>query len=349
MAGLAIGRVSPDPYVGAVVVKNNKIIAKGYHGEVATPHAESWALKKAGEKARGATLYVNLEPCCHYGNNPPCADLILSCGIKEVVVAMQDPNPLVNGKGIKKLRKHGVKVRVGLLEKQAKLLNEVFIKNITTSLPFVVLKEAQTLDGKIATRTGNSRWVSSVDTQKFAHSLRNVYDAILCGVNTVLLDDPKLTTRLAIKIKNPIRIILDSKARTPLNSNVLNVKEARTIIVVGPKAPKKKVKAIEAKGAEVLKINALNGKINVQMLLKKLGKMKITSVLVEGGGEVAASFLEKGLVDKAHFIFAPKIFGGRDAKTGVEGTGVKLPSQALMLKDLEVSRLGPDILISGYF
>src|SRR3989339_1553223 len=230
LAKTAEGRTTPDPMVGAVLVKDGRIISIGYHGEVATPHAEAWAIQKAGKEARGTTLYVNLEPCAHHGNNPPCAELIVNSGLKEVVVSMKDPNPLVNGKGFKILKKHGVKVRFGLLDKEAQRLNEVFVKFITTRKPFVVLKSALTIDGKIATRTGASRWVAGPASLHFAHRLRNYYDAILVGVNTILIDNPKLTTRLVEKIKNPIRIVLDSLARTPLNANVMKVKEARTII-----------------------------------------------------------------------------------------------------------------------
>jgi len=349
LARSAQGRTSPDPLVGAVIVKSGRIISVGYHGEVTTPHAEGWAIDKAEERVKGATIYVNLEPCSHFGNNPPCVDLIIKSGIKEVVVSMKDPNPLVNGQGFRKLKRAGVKVRVGLLAAEAKKLNEVFVKYITTGLPFVALKSAMTLDGKIATRTGASRWVAGKESLKFAHELRNLYDAILVGIGNVLIDDPKLTTRLVKKIKNPIRIVLDTHGRTPLKAEVLKTDEARTIIAVGKSVPKSKIAAFEKKGAQVLVCPAAKGKINLTALLKKLVEMNITSVLVEGGGEINASFLEAGLVDKAHFIIAPKIFGGRSAKTGVEGEGVSFPAQAKWLKEISQQRLGEDFLISGYF
>lgn len=348
LAKSAEGRTTPDPMVGAILVKGGRIISIGYHGEVATPHAEAWAIQKAGQEAKGATLYVNLEPCAHHGNNPPCANLIVNSGVKEVVVSMKDPNPLVNGKGLIILKKHGIKVRFGLLDKEALRLNEVFVKYITNRKPFVVLKSALTIDGKIATRTGASRWVAGPASLHFAHRLRNYYDAILVGVNTILIDNPKLTTRLVEKIKTPIRIVLDSMARTPINANVMNVKEARTIIVVSPAAPKKRVEALRKRGAEVMKVDSRNSKIDIRQLMRKLGAMKITSILLEGGGEVNASFIEAGEVDKAHFIIVPKIFGGRDAKTSVEGLGVKLPSQAKWLKQVHVDRLDGDILVTGY-
>lgn len=348
LAKSAEGRTTPDPLVGAVLVKEGRIVSMGYHGEVTTPHAEAWAIQKAGREARGTTLYINLEPCCHYGNNPPCTDLIIRSGVRKVIASMKDPNPLVNGKGFRILRRHGIKVGVGLLGEEAKRLNEVFVKYITTQKPFVVLKTAMTLDGKIATRTGASRWVAGPESRKFAHHLRNVYDAILVGVNTVLVDNPKLTVRLVKKVKNPVRIVLDAYAWTPLVADVLG-KGARTIIVVGQKAPKKKVKALQKKGAEVLRVPAPKGLVDLKILMRKLAGMGITSLLVEGGGEVNASFLEAGLVDKAHFIIAPKVFGGREAKTPVEGEGIKIPSQARHLKNVQVSRSGDGILISGYF
>lgn len=349
LAKSAEGRITPDPMVGAVLVKGGRIISIGYHGEVATPHAETWAIQKAGSEAKGATLYVNLEPCAHHGNNPPCADLIVKAGIRQVIASMQDPNPLVNGKGFKILKRHGVKVKVGLLAKEAKDLNEVFIKYITSKKPFVVLKSALTIDGKIATYTGASHWVAGPAALRFAHHLRNYYDAILVGVNTVLVDNPKLTTRLVKKIKNPIRIVLDALARTPLSANILKIKAARTIIVVSPHAPKKRVECLKNKGAEILTIESRRSKIDVRKLMRKLGAMQITSLLVEGGGEVNASFLEAGEVDKAHFIIVPKIFGGREAKTAVEGQGVHQPSQAIWLKKVSIARLGGDILVTGYF
>ncbi|KPJ67609.1 hypothetical protein AMJ44_07250, partial [candidate division WOR-1 bacterium DG_54_3] len=291
LAKSAEGRTSPDPLVGAVLVKGGRILSMGYHGEVTTPHAEAWAIDKAGEGAKGAILYLNLEPCCHYGNNPPCARLIVKAGIKEVFVAMKDPNPLVNGRGFRYLKQHGVKVKVGLLEEEARRLNEAFIKYITTKRPFVVLKSAMTVDGKIATRTGDSRWVAGIDARRYAHHMRNIYDAILIGVGTVLIDNPKLTVRLVKRIKNPIRIVLDAYARTPLKAKILNTRGAKTIVVVGPKASKKRLKALQRKGAEVLKINAPGGLIDIKVLMKRLGKRQITSLLIEGGGEVAASAL----------------------------------------------------------
>ncbi|MBN3033205.1 MAG: bifunctional diaminohydroxyphosphoribosylaminopyrimidine deaminase/5-amino-6-(5-phosphoribosylamino)uracil reductase RibD [Candidatus Saganbacteria bacterium] len=348
LAKSAEGRTTPDPMVGAVLVKGGRIISVGYHGEVATPHAEAWAIQKAGEATKGATLYVNFEPCAHYGNNPPCAHLIVNAGVKEVVVATKDPNPLVNGRGLKLLQQGGVKVRVGLLEDEARQMNEVFIRAITKKTPFVLMKSAITLDGKIATRTGASRWVAGPTSLRFAHHLRNLYDSILVGVGTVLIDNPKLNVRLVKKIKNPVRIVLDANARTPLRARVLSGGQ-RTIIVAGPQAPRSRVKALQAKGAEMLTVPAPDGKIDLKRLMKELYKMKITSVMVEGGGEVNASFIEAGLVDKAIITIAPKFFGGRAAKTNVEGNGIAFPAQARRLKKIHIERQDEDIIISGYF
>jgi diaminohydroxyphosphoribosylaminopyrimidine deaminase/5-amino-6-(5-phosphoribosylamino)uracil reductase len=348
LARSAEGITSPDPMVGAVIVKEGKIISVGYHGEFASPHAETWAIQKAEQDVRGATLYLNLEPCSHYGNNPPCVNTIIKSEIKEVVCSMKDPNPLVNGKGFNTLVKHGVKVRVGLLEKEARRLNEVFVKYITTKLPFVVLKTALTLDGKIATRTGASRWVAGEESLRFAHRLRNLYDSILVGVNTILIDNPRLTVRRVKKVKNPVRVVLDSFARTPLSANVLS-SEAKTIIAVGPRATRKKCAALREKGAEIIELPAKAGMIDVKRLLKKLGEMNLTSLLLEGGGEVNASFLSAGMVDKGFFFIAPKIFGGAEAKTPVEGKGVAKPSAAIRLKDVFHQMVGEDLLIEGYF
>lgn len=348
LAHSAEGRTTPDPMVGAVLVKGGRIISMGYHGEVTTPHAEAWAIQKAEEKAKGATLYVNLEPCCHYGNNPPCTDRIIKAGIGKVIVSMKDPNPLVSGKGFKLLKRHGVKVQIGLLEEEAKQLNEVFIKYITTKRPFVALKTAMTLDGKIATRTGASRWVAGEESLRRAHHLRNVYDAILVGVGTVLIDNPKLNVRRVKKVKDPIRIVLDAHARTPKRADVLKAKGSKTIIIVGPKAHKSRIDDLKKTGAEIMVVKAPKGKIDMKDLMKQLAKMKITSILIEGGGEVGASAIEAGVVDKAYFFIVPKIFGGRDAKTPVEGLGVKTPAQAKHLKRVHEERVGEDFLITGY-
>lgn len=341
LAALSLGRVSPDPMVGAVLTKNHKIIATGYHEKFASPHAEAWALDKAKEKAQGSTLYINLEPCAHFGNNPPCVDYIIQSKIKRVVCAMSDPNPLVNGKGIAQLRKAGIKVEVGLLEKEAKKLNEVFIKHITTGLPFVVLKCAMTLDGKIASRSGDSKWISSDESLRFAHMLRSQSDAIIVGINTVLQDNPLLTTR-KVKGKNPLRIILDSQAKTPLNAKVILDKSTPTVIATSKAAPPNKVKALKKAGAQIIYTT------NLKKIIQELGASQINSVLIEGGGEVAYSALAQKIVDKIYFIVAPKIVGGREAKSPVEGKGLNKIAHSIKIKGLRPLPCGQDIILEGY-
>jgi diaminohydroxyphosphoribosylaminopyrimidine deaminase / 5-amino-6-(5-phosphoribosylamino)uracil reductase len=348
MALKAKGVTSPDPLVGAVIVKNNRIIASGYHAYMGTPHAESWALSKAGEKAKGSTLYVNLEPCCHYGNTPPCTDYIIRAGIKKVVSAMQDPNPLVAGKGHKQLEKAGIKVVKNILNEEALKINEAFIKHITTKRPFVILKSALSLDGKIANSRGDSKWISSLKARKFTHQLRNEIDAVMVGIGTVLKDNPKLTVRLVKKVRNPIRIILDSEAKIPLNSKILNTKVARTILVISRSVNYKKLVKLENMGVEILTVKSKNGKLDLAQLMDKLGKMKITSVLVEGGAKISASALEHKIVDKIIYVIAPKIIGGHCSIGAIAGIGANTTRQAIKLFNICYKKIGSDILIEGY-
>ena len=342
----ALGRTSPNPLVGAVVVKDGKIIAEGWHRQAGTPHAEIHALNMAGELAQGATLYVTLEPCSHFGRTPPCVNRIIESGIKKVVAAMKDPNPKVAGRGFEILRNAGVEVEIGLLEAEARRLNEVFLKFITEKLPFVTLKFASSLDGKIATATGESQWISCEESRKFAHKLRDLNDAILVGVGTVLADNPSLTTRL-VEGKNPVRVIVDSTARTPLDSKVVIDKSARTIIAVTENAPNEKISMLKSHGVEI--ITAGDGeRVDLKILMKKLAEMEITSVLVEGGGKIHFSMLNAGLVDKIYAFIAPKIIGGKNALTAVEGAGFEKLSDAIELKNFTAEKLGDDILLSGY-
>ena len=348
LAGKVSGLTSPDPCVGAVIVKDNKVISCGYHDKFTAPHAEHYAIKKAGKRARGATLYINLEPCCHYGNNPPCADLVVRSGIKRVVAAMQDPNPLVNGKGFKILKKSGVKVEFGLLEKEAKRLNEFFIKHITTGSPFVILKLAQTLDGKIATRTGDSRWISNEKSRQYVHEIRSKVDAIMVGIGTVLKDNPMLSARKGKKvIKEPYKIIIDPLAQIPLISKVLK-DPSKAIIVSTKKAPSKKIEALNALGVRVILPPTRDGIIILKNVFKTLGSENITSVLIEGGGNTAALAIEQKVVDKVMFFIAPKIIGGKDALTPVEGYGIKDMKKAVSLKEVGITRFDDDIMVEGY-
>lgn len=342
----AEGRTSPNPLVGAVIVKDGKIIAEGWHRQAGTPHAEIHALNMAGELAKGATLYVTLEPCSHFGRTPPCAQAVIDAGISRVVAAMKDPNPKVAGRGFELLQSAGVKVEVGLLEAEARKLNEIFIKWVTRKLPFVTMKFACSLDGKIATVNGESQWITCAESRRFTHHLRDINDAILVGVGTVLADNPSLTTRL-VEGKNPIRVIVDSTARTPLDSKVVTDKSARTLIATTSKAPPDKISALKACGFEV--ITAGDGeRVDLQLLMQELARREITSVLVEGGGTIHFAMLNAGLVDKVLAFIAPKIIGGANALTAVEGAGFAKLSDAVTLKDLTLEQLGDDILLSGY-
>lgn len=348
LAKTAIGKVSPDPLVGAVIVKNHKIISTGYHEKMATPHAETWAISKAGGQAKGATLYVNLEPCCHFGNTPPCTDYIISSGIKKVVAAIEDPNPLVAGKGFRQLTNAKIKVVKGVLGKEAEKLNEIFLKYIRTKKPFVILKTAESLDGKIATPTGDSEWISSLESRKYVHSLRNLVDAIMTGIGTVIKDNPQLNVRLVKKIKNPIRIVIDPLLQTPLKSKILNLKVAKTIIVTDVKAPPNRVNKLLRKGVKILKLKTKKGKFNLNELMLELGRNQITSIMIESGSELVASALEQKIVDKIIYFIAPKIIGGITSPSPVGGEGIRKIKEVIKLKDMEFKKMGADIIVEAY-
>jgi diaminohydroxyphosphoribosylaminopyrimidine deaminase/5-amino-6-(5-phosphoribosylamino)uracil reductase len=345
------GMVSPNPLVGAVIVKGNKIVGWGYHRFYGGPHAEVYALRKAGKCAQGADLYVNLEPCCHHGKTPPCADEIIKSGIRRVYIGINDPNPLVSGKGIKKLRKAGIDVETGILQEESVLLNEAFIKYITKKVPFAVLKLAATLDGKIATKTGDSRWISGEDARRLVHRLRFESDAVLVGSGTVIADDPQLTVRnyAGARKKNPVRIIVDSRLRMPLCSQLLKTAgEIKTIIATTRQASKNKIAQIKQRGAEVLIVSYRNKRVDLKCLMKHLASRGIASVLIEGGSELSAAALEDGIVDKVLFFYAPKIIGGAHSRSMVGGTGISKISDAISLNDIHYKRLGRDILVEGY-
>ena len=347
LARNAEGRTSPNPLVGAVVVREGRIVGAGWHRKAGTPHAEVHALHMAGELARGATVYVTLEPCSHYGRTGPCAKALVEAGVSRVVIGMEDPNPLVAGKGIAILKEAGIDVVCGVLEEEAAALNEVFLKWITTRMPFVVMKTAMTLDGKIASHTGKSRWITNEASRLRGHHMRDIYDSILVGIGTVLADNPSLTTRLPDgNGKNPLRIIVDSQARTPLDANVVTDHQADTLIAVTDTAPKECTEALQTAGAEVVCINS-GEHVDMKKLLQLLGERKISSVYVEGGGSVNFSLLRDGLVDKVCAFIAPKLLGGRTALTPVEGDGFDEPSEAVMLKDIKIETLDGDLLLSG--
>jgi diaminohydroxyphosphoribosylaminopyrimidine deaminase/5-amino-6-(5-phosphoribosylamino)uracil reductase len=343
------GRTSPDPMVGSVIVKDGKIISRGYHAEVTTPHAEAWAIEKVGNEAQGATLYVNLEPCCFFEAkaNPPCTQAIINAKIKRVVTAMEDPNPMVAGKGIQELQDAGIEVDVGILEEEAKKLNEVFIKYVTTGRPFVILKSAMSLDGKIATRSGESFWITGLESRKKSHYLRSIVDAVLVGLGTVLKDDPELTCRF-VKGKDPLKVILDPNLEVPLNSKILSINPKNTIFCVSKDLAADKIQKVKEKGADIIQLKSNNNHFDFDELILELGKRKITSLLIEGGGRVNASAIQAGVVDKVIFFISPKIIGGKDAPTPIDGEGIKSLSQAIKLKDITTERLEEDIVVEGY-
>ncbi len=347
LAAKAAGRTSPNPMVGAVLASGNKVIATGYHRFAGGDHAEIVALKHAGSKARGATLYINLEPCSHYGRTPPCTDALIGAGIKEVVAGMTDPNPLVAGRGFRQLRRAGIRVSHGLLEQECRLLNEAFIKYITRRLPFVTLKLAASLDGKIAAVTGDARWISGSASRKRVHQLRNHVDAVLVGAETVITDDPQLTCRI-LGGRNPWRVVLDGRLRIPLSARLLRHPDAdKTIVVTSDTAPSRKVRALQAAGVHVWQFAVRRGEIPWRSVLRRLAESGIVSVLVEGGARVAASALKAGAVDKILFFYAPKILGG-DGRVMIDSLNVRRVNQARVVKRLRAYPCDGDLVVSGY-
>ena len=347
LARNGLGRTSPNPLVGAVIVRDGRIVAEGWHRKAGTPHAEIHALNMAGELARGATVYVSLEPCAHYGRTGPCARALVEAGVSRVVVAMTDPNPKVAGKGIAILQEAGIEVTTGVLEQEARQLNEVFLKWMTTGLPFVALKTAMTLDGKIATAAGQSQWITNEASRYETHRLRDIFDGILVGINTALADNPSLTTRLKeYQGRNPVRIVVDSRARLPLTAKLVTDGAARTIVAVTEQAPAERVEALRSAGVEIIVAGSSNH-VDMQSLMEQLGAMKISSVLVEGGGSVNFSLLQAGLVDRVYAFIAPKLVGGRDALTPVEGEGFQELDRAVELENIQLRQLGSDVLLTG--
>lgn len=347
LAKRAEGMTSPNPVVGAVIVKSGKIIGGGYHRKAGLPHAEIEALKAAGPKARGATMFVTLEPCDHFGRTPPCTDAIIKSGIRKVVIGMRDPNPINDGSGARKLHRGGVETVTGILEKEAAAINGPFIKFITKKMPYVTVKLAETLDGKIATRTGDSRWISSEESRRRVHELRGAVDAVMVGVNTVLRDDPALLNVLSGG-KQPVRVVVDSLLKTPLRAKLLaTISKSSVIIAATGCASSGRIKTFRNLGAEVVITKSKNGRVDLKSLLRELARRGIINILVEGGGELAASFAEERLVDRFLFFIAPKIIGGRNATTSIEGAGSGRMRDALMFSEVKVGRSGPDILVEA--
>jgi len=352
LARLALGQASPNPAVGAVVVKEGVIIGQGYTQPPGSHHAEVIALKQAGEEARDAVMYVTLEPCCHYGRTPPCTRAIISSGVSEVHMAMLDPNPLVSGGGKDELEGEGIKTYLGEQEEEAKEINEAYIKFITAGIPLVTAKFAVSLDGKIATRTGDSQWISGVEARKYVHNLRYTTDAIMAGVNTIFADDPRLTTRCCggrggTARKQPLRVIVDAEGRTPLTARLFK-EPGKTLLALGRTATPKEKAAFAQVGAEILELPTAEGLVDLERLLMALGEREITSVLIEGGGILFGSLFDHGLVDKVIAFISPIIIGGAEAKTAVAGKGVGKVADSFRLERVRVEKLGDDLMVSGY-
>ncbi len=348
LARLGRGRTSPNPVVGAIIVKNGRVVGRGWHQKAGTAHAEIHALAEAGTAAKNATLYVTLEPCCHHGRTGPCTEAIMAAGINRVVVAMTDPNPLVAGCGIGFLRENGIVVETDILSADAALLNAAFIKWISCNMPFVTLKNGISLDGKIATRTGNSRWITGEEARLEVHRMRDAADVIITGIGTVLADDPELTTRLPEGGKSPVRLVVDRLARTPLTAKLVNDNKAPTIIAVSGSAPMDRVAALAVKGVEVLTVPEVAGRLDLAAILRNLGRRGMTQVMVEAGGTLNSSFLFGNYVDRVVMFVAPKIIGGTGAPGPYGGAGSDLLTDAVELEEIIVSQKGPDLMIEGF-
>ena len=346
LAKEAVGYTTPNPLVGAVIVKDGRIIAEGLHRRYGELHAERDALSLCKESAKGATIYVTLEPCCHHGKQPPCVDAIIEAGISRVVVGSPDPNPLVAGKGNEILRAHGIQVDEDVMRKECDEMNYVFFHYITTGLPYVVMKYAMTMDGKIAAHTGDSKWVTGEEARYNVHEDRHRYTAIMAGIGTVLADNPSLTCRIEGK-KNPIRIICDSKLRMPLSSTLVETaKEARTIIATCV-SDEEKYKPYIDKGCEILFTNEKDGQVDLNALMESLGRMRIDSILLEGGGTLNWSALSAGIVNRVQTYIAPKIIGGDCAPSPVRGEGFAKMCDAARLTNTSIRKLGDDYLIES--
>ncbi len=346
LARQGMGHVNPNPMVGAVIVKDGRIIGRGYHRKYGTLHAERNAFADCTEDCTGADIYVTLEPCCHYGKTPPCTEAIIEHKIRRVIIGSPDPNPLVAGKGVRILREHGIEVVEGVLREECDALNEIFMHYITTGLPFVTMKYAMTMDGKIACYTGKSQWITGERARLNVQSDRLKHSAIMVGVGTVLADNPSLTCRLE-NGRNPIRIICDSNLRTPIDSNIVQTANEIPTIIATCSEDKKRIEEYEAYSCRIIRTGIKEGHVNLRELMRILGGEKIDSILLEGGGELNCCALESGVVSKVQAYIAPKIFGGAQAKSPVSGIGVPTPDKAYMLTDTHIKRIGEDILLES--
>lgn len=349
---LALGYTSPNPAVGAVIVREGMVVGLGHTQPPGSSHAEIMALRQAGTRAKGATMYVTLEPCCHRGRTPPCTDAIIEAGITRVHIALIDPNPQVNGKGIKQLREAGIEVVMGDHEDKAKEINEGYIKYITTGLPFVIAKFAMSLDGKIATRSGDSKWISNEESREYVHRIRRTVDAVMVGANTVIVDNPRLSARGSSEKggrtkSQPLRVIVDGKGRTPLTSQIFK-EPGYTLLAVARPMDAKHRREYEKLGAEVVEFRTTKGIIPLTQLMQMLGKRKITSILVEGGSILFGSLFDHNLVDKVMVAISPIIIGGKAAVNAVGGRGFSTVAKSLRLHNIKLDTAGDDVLINGY-
>ena len=345
LAQMGEGFTNPNPMVGAVIVKDGRIIGQGYHERCGELHAERNAIASLTESAEGATIYVTLEPCCHYGKTPPCTEAIIENKIARVVIGSRDPNPLVSGKGVRILREQGIAVEEDFLRKECDAINPVFFHYITSKMPYVTSKYAMTADGKIATKTGASKWITGEEARLEVQRMRHRNMAIMVGIGTVLADDPMLNVRVE-GLKSPIRVICDSNLRIPMDSQIVKTaKEYRTIVACVTE-DKQRISELEAAGVQVELLQAENGHVDVTALMKRLGQLGIDSVFVEGGGILNDSIYRKGLVDRMEVFVAPKVFGGAGAKSPVEGTGVETVEEAQHFKLIEVKKIGQDVCLS---
>ena len=346
LARKGLGKTGPNPAVGCVIVREGSIVGEGWHERAGTPHAEIHALARAGERARNADVYVTLEPCAHFGKTPPCADALIEAGVARVFAGMVDPNPRVKGQGLERLRLAGIIAVSGIMENACRVVNEPFIKHVTTGLPFVVLKSALTLDGKSATAGGDARWITNERSRRFVHKLRSRVDAIMVGVGTIIADDPLLTSRLPGG-KDPLRVVVDSTLRIPLGARLLHLESTAGTVVATVNDDAAAVARIRECGAEVLICREKNGRVDLHDLLARLGAMNVQSLLLEGGSTLAGEALRLGLIDKAMLFYAPKLVGG-DGPGLFAGEGVARMEDAIRLRNVTLTRFAEDILIQGY-
>jgi diaminohydroxyphosphoribosylaminopyrimidine deaminase / 5-amino-6-(5-phosphoribosylamino)uracil reductase len=344
LARHGLGKTSPNPVVGAVLVHKGRVIGAGWHKRAGGPHAEIFALR--GVDAQGATLYVTMEPCCTWGKTPPCTDAIIAAGVKRVIVAALDPNPKHAGRGLKLLRRAGIQVQLGLLVNEAAAMNEVFNKWVVTGMPFVIVKAAMSLDGKIATRTGDSKWITSKTTRREAHKLRAGVDAVMVGANTVIRDDPQLTVRHGVRGRQPWRVVVDARGRTPPNAKLFTITQhKRTIVLTTKLAPVRWRRHLALLGIDVIIVKKTEGRVDLRAALRALGEMDITSVLVEGGGELLGSLFDARLVDKVALFYAPIVIGGGDAVMAVRGEGAATVRKAVRLTECRWRQIGKNEML----